>query len=160
MDMARAVDAGLLRRLGALCLDLGLAVVGFGVLNLLLFKVGVLPVLAGDGEPMLAGVWTRPGVGQGAAVMVCVIVLACWRWLGATPGALLLGMVQVRARDGGRAGLARLIVRFAVAVGLAGLGLLWAARGRPALHDRLSGVRLVIEDEGLEALPSLDGTRR
>ena len=39
------------------------------------------------------------------------VVVASWRWLKGTPGALLLGLIVVRATDGGRGGLARLAVR-------------------------------------------------
>ena len=58
----------------------------------------------------------------------------------------------VRARDGRPAGLARLVMRVVVSIVTLGLGMLWARGGRPALHDRITGTRLVIEDERLVVL--------
>jgi hypothetical protein len=157
MNLAQAIDAGLARRVGAVVLDTGVLLVLFAALNLLLFKLGVLDALSDDGAPRLSGLWLRPGVIQCALLLVCIGVLGCWRWLGGTPGASLSGIVVVRARDGARAGMARLLVRMMVAYGMAGTGLLWSLGGRPALHDRVSGTRVVVEDEGLEFISSMDG---
>jgi len=148
MRMDRAVDAGLGRRLAALALDVALALVGFAALNLLLYKTGVLapPQRA---AAALAQLWLGGPLPPAAAGAVALAVLGCWRWLAGTPGALLMGVNVVRARDGAAAGLGRLALRLAAALVLGGLGLLWALGGRAALHDRVSGTRLVIEDERL-----------
>ena len=72
--------------------------------------------------------------------------------MGGTPGSLLLGVVLVSS-GGQRPGLLRAAVRLATALALGGLGLLWSFGGRPALHDRVSGTRLVLEDEASTPWP-------
>lgn len=154
MDMARAVDAGFTRRVGALALDAAIALTAFAVINLALYKLGLIVAPAGDPSHPLAG-WLRPGVMAGVAAAVSVGLIASWRWLQGTPGALLMGANVVRAADGASAGSIRLVLRLAVALLLGGVGLLWSLGGRAALHDRLSGTRLVLEDDSLVALADL-----
>lgn len=145
MDMARARDAGLTRRLISVALDLSMI--------LALLVVG--HVMARHA----AGADGADQVGEVAAAMTLPLiacmpvgVLAAWRWLGGTPGARLMGMVLVGARDGRPGGLPRLLVRLVVALATAGFSVLWARGGRSALHDRSSGMRLIVEDEGLVLL--------
>ncbi len=160
MRMAGAADAGLLRRLWALALDAALAATAFGLANLVLYKLG-----AGDGADLgqrvnaLLTLWQRPQAGVPAALALAAAAVCGWRFLGGTPGGLLAGITVRRSRDGAYPGVLRSVCRLAVAVATGGIGLLFAAGGRRALYDRITGTRAVIEDEALVELAGL-GTRR
>jgi hypothetical protein len=140
-----ARDVGLVRRLAALALDVVLLGLGLAAVAVLLWKSGVAGVLQPQGPvPGSSGVH---GVWWFAVALACVAVAAAWRVLGGTPGGLLLGAVVCRC--GERPGWPRSMLRLMLALGTGGIGLLWCLGGRPALHDRLSGTRLVLEDEAL-----------
>jgi hypothetical protein len=140
-----ARDAGLLRRLAALALDVVLLGLGLAAVAVLLWKSGGAGVLQTQGlAPGSSGV---RGVWGPTVALTCVAVAAAWRLLGGTPGALLLGAVV--CRRGERPGWPRSMLRLMLALATGGIGLLWCLGGRPALHDRLSGTRLLIEDEAL-----------
>ena len=140
IDMARARDAGLLRRLMSVALDLSMLLAVLVVGTVMARHAAGAEAMAELGDLASAMVLTL-------AACASVMVLAAWRWAGGTPGTRLMGMVLVRARDGRPGGLARLLVRFFTALATGGLGVLWARGGRSALYDRASGMRLIIEDE-------------
>lgn len=151
--IAQATDAGICRRLAALILDLCIALAVLAFLALLLHRSGLAAALSGEpGAPWhTAAGWAVP---VGAIAVAAVIG---WRHLGGTPGAALLGISVRCARDGACPGYGRAAARLLLALATAGLGLLWSFNGRPALHDRLSGTRAVLEDEALCALDDFDG---
>jgi len=153
---APARDAGLLRRVGALMMDTVLAACAFAAVNLVLWKSGVAAALAPHPDSAVLDLWARPDAAAAAAGALALAVPLAWRALGGTPGALLLGVV-LESRSGGRPGLLRACVRFVVSLALGGLGLLWSLGGRPALHDRASGTRLVVEDDVRATTPRARG---
>lgn len=63
-----------------------------------------------------------------------------------------MGVNVVRARDARRAGVVRCAWRLAISLALLGLGFLGAWRGQRALHDRISGTRVVHEDEATHSV--------
>ena len=75
-------------------------------------------------------------------IVVPVTILGYWRYCGATPGMLALGMKIVDASSGTAPGSARLALRFAAAVALAplALGFLWIAvdRRKQGWHDKIA----------------------
>ena len=146
--IAQACDAGICRRLAALVLDLCIAAAVLAFAALVLHKSGLAGVLSADPDAPSA-LWRahRAWMFAGAALALAAVV--CWHVLGATPGGLLLGVSVRRAADGARAGYGRAAARLLLALALAGVGLLWSFKGRPALHDRLTGTRAVLEDEVL-----------
>lgn len=146
--MSRALprDAGLGRRAAAVLVDGVLLACAFAALNLVLWKSGLAAALAADADAGVLEVWRRPDVALASAAGVALCVLLAWRVLGGTPGALLMGMVLLPPA-GGRPGLARAALRLLAVAATGGLGILWSLGGRAALHDRVSGLRLVVEDE-------------
>ena len=77
-------------------------------------------------------------------------VVAFWRFRGATPGKLAVGVRIVDARTGGTPSIARLVLRLLCYVLSAAplyLGFLWIAvdRRRQGWHDKIAGT-LVIEE--------------
>jgi uncharacterized RDD family membrane protein YckC len=144
-----ARDAGACRRVAAMLLDVGIASAALAFCALLAQRSGVAAALAaGAGHPG----WHHAGVAAAIVTSLSLAIVLAWRHQGGTPGALLMGVTVVRAGDGARPGVARALARLLVAVGFAGAGLLWAVGGRPALHDRLTGTRAVLEDEALRPL--------
>lgn len=158
--IAQARDAGICRRLAALVLDLCIAAAVLAFVALVLHKSGLAGVPSGDPDAPSA-LWRahRAWLFAGGALELVAAVL-CWHVLGATPGGLLLGVSVRRAADGARAGYRRAAARLLLALALAGVGLLWSFKGRPALHDRLTGTRAVLEDELLCTLDELAGLDR
>lgn len=154
--ISQARDAGICRRLAALLLDLGIAFVAFAFAALVLHKSGLAGAFAGDSDVQFALWRTRLAWVAAGGLLVLAAVLG-WRVLGGTPGGLLLGMSVCRVRDGAPPGYGRAAARLLLAVALAGLGLLWSFKGRPALHDRLTGTRAVLEDDVLCTLHDFEG---
>lgn len=91
---------------------------------------------------------------QATLLLALLLMLAFRLSLGATPGYLVLGLQVLRERDGSQCGAGLVVARgLALAVALAPLGLgvlsaLWRRDGR-GLHDRITGTRVVCEDESL-----------
>jgi uncharacterized RDD family membrane protein YckC len=78
-------------------------------------------------------------------------VIGFWRYCGATPGKLALGLKIVDAESGGRPGLGRLALRFLgyfVSAFPLYLGFLWAAfdRRKQGWHDKIART-IVINSE-------------
>ena len=144
---AASREAGVAPRLAALLLDAGIIVVLFAALNLVLHKFGVLPALEVSQPSPLLALWSQAGPWIAlTAILGCLVILA-WAVAAGTPGALLMGLNVLRVRDRCRAGVLRCAWRLVICVALCGLGFLGAWRGKRALHDRLSGTRVVREDE-------------
>jgi uncharacterized RDD family membrane protein YckC len=83
-------------------------------------------------------------------LIVGVAVVAFWRYCGATPGKLAVGLKIVDARTGGAPGTGRLVLRFVAYLVSAlplYLGFLWAVvdRRKQAWHDKIAGT-LVVQD--------------
>jgi uncharacterized RDD family membrane protein YckC len=82
--------------------------------------------------------------------IVGVAVVGFWRYCGATPGKLAVGVKIVDARTGGAPPTGRLVLRFVgylVSALPLYLGFLWAAvdRRKQAWHDKIAGT-LVVQD--------------
>lgn len=125
--------------------------------------LGLLPRLAAFGIDLLwlvAAAWpwlwwagfTLHGL---AGVMLLTLgALPCWRWLGGTPGQLLLSQ-RVMSEDGARRlPWLRAVLRWAggwLALAPLGWGLGWMLVDREgqAWHDRLSGTQVVDGDPGV-----------
>jgi hypothetical protein len=154
--IAQARDAGICRRLAALVLDLCIAAAVLAFAALVLHKSGLAGALSGDLDAPSA-LWRahRAWLFAGGALALATVV--CWHALGGTPGGLLLGVSVRRAADGARADYAVAAARLLLALVLAGIGLLWSFKGRPALYDRLTGTRAVLEDEVLYTLDDFAG---
>jgi uncharacterized RDD family membrane protein YckC len=83
-------------------------------------------------------------------VLAGAAVVGFWRYCGATPGKLAVGVKIVDARTGGAPGTGRLVLRLAcylVSAAPLYLGFLWAAidRRRQAWHDKIAGT-IVVQD--------------
>ncbi len=138
-----AVNApGLARRLAAMVYD------GLLMLAVVLLAIGLtLPLSGGE------AIGLQPGAARTLLqVWVLGVVFAFfggfWTHGGQTLG-LKAWRMQVVGRDGGPLRWRDAALRFVWAIpsiGLAGLGLLWMVfdRERLAVHDRLSGTRLVL----------------
>jgi hypothetical protein len=124
-----------------------------------LHKSGLAGAISDDPAAPSA-LWRAPAtwIFVGGALVLAAVL--CWHVLGATPGGLLVGVSVCSAADGARAGYRRAAARLLLAIALAGMGLLWSFKGRPALHDRLTGTRAVLEDEVLCTLDELAGFDR
>lgn len=146
--IAQARDAGICRRVAALLLDLAIALAVLAFAALVLHRSGVVGALAGDSRGATAA-WPAFAAPLALCGMLALATVLSWRHLGGTPGTLLLGMTVRRTRDGAPPSYLRAAARGLVAVGLLGIGVLWSFNGRPALHDRLTGTRLVLEDDAL-----------
>lgn len=157
--IAQARDAGICRRLAALVLDLCIAAAVLACAALVLHKSGLAAVLSGERDAPSA-LWRAYGAWMFAGGALALAAVVCWHVLGGTPGALLLGVSVRRAADGARVGYAVAAARLLLALALLGVGLLWSFKGRPALHDRLTGTRAVLEDEALCTLDDLAGIDR
>lgn len=151
--MAQARDAGICRRFAALVLDLCILLAVALFTALVLYKSG----LAGkSGAHEALAPWPAPVTAMIVIGAFAAATVLAWRFIGGTPGSLLLGVVVCRAHDGARLGCLRGAARLLLAVGLAGIGTLWSFNGRLALHDRLSGTRAVLEDEALCTLADIE----
>lgn len=78
-------------------------------------------------------------------------VLAFWRWLGATPGKLAVGVKIVDARTGGRPSTGQLVLRLLAYVVSAlplYLGFLWIAfdRRKQGWHDKIARTVVIRDD--------------
>jgi uncharacterized RDD family membrane protein YckC len=126
--------AGLVSRLAALTLDVGL-------LTVAALAVSVLPGLAWDQVVGRSPGWLTTGSAMVAALLPWAYFTVGWWLNGETVGALVLGLV-VRRRDGGslsfpQAALRGLVGLLIPPVWLVGmLAVLWDAERR-AWHDRL-----------------------
>jgi uncharacterized RDD family membrane protein YckC len=83
-------------------------------------------------------------------LIVAVVVIGFWRYCGATPGKLAVGVKIVDARTGGAPSTGRLVLRLACYLVSAlplYVGFLWAAfdRRRQAWHDKIAGT-VVVQD--------------
>ncbi len=105
---------------------------------------GFVALAATDGEAVPSGsVWFQ------SYLLLIAMLFFCGFWIN---GGQTLGLktwrLRVEAADGGTVDARRALLRFAagiVAIAPAGLGLLWMVFDpeRRALHDRLSGTRVV-----------------
>ncbi len=83
-----------------------------------------------------------------ALIVVGLILVACWKYLGGTPGKLLLKSYIVNAADYRRASSLQLFVR---AIGyipsflIFGLGFLWIAvdKRKQGWHDKIAGTAVI-----------------
>jgi uncharacterized RDD family membrane protein YckC len=85
-------------------------------------------------------------------LIVGVVVVGFWRYCGATPGKLAVGVKIVDARTGGAPATGRLVLRFVCYLVSAlplYLGFLWAAidRRKQAWHDKIAGTVVVQEPD-------------
>ena len=119
------------------------------VIDALVITVVVVPVMVlGFGiREVEPGEWWEPLV-LGA---VAAAVIGFWRYCGATPGKIALGLKIVDARSGVAPGILQLIVRFiayAVSALPLYLGFLWAAvdRRKQGWHDKIART-IVIHSE-------------
>lgn len=154
---SRVVYESFWRRLAAGIIDLVLVFVAAAALGLL--------VLSSSEEPsgVLDSIADWPGLARYGAWSLAALALAqvaFWRYLGATPGMLLLGCQVVGAKSGRRLTLVASALRWlALWAGLAcmGIGVLWIFRDarNQGLHDKLAGSLVVREDESLMALEEL-----
>jgi uncharacterized RDD family membrane protein YckC len=83
-------------------------------------------------------------------LVVGIVVVGFWRYCGATPGKLAVGVRIVDARTGAVPSTGRLVVRFLAYVVSAlplYLGFLWAAvdRRKQGWHDKIAGT-VVVQD--------------
>jgi len=84
-------------------------------------------------------------------LLIGVVVVGFWRYYGATPGKLALGLKVVDARTGGQPATGRLVLRFLCYLVSAlplYLGFLWIAvdRRKQGWHDKIAGT-VVIHSE-------------
>lgn len=154
--IAQARDAGICRRLAALFLDLCIALAVLLFAALVLHQSGLSGALAGEPDAPSA-LWRSRLAWVSVGTVLALAAVIGWRVLGGTPGGLLLGVSICRMRDGARPGYGRAAARLLLALALAGVGLLWSFKGRPALHDRLTGTRAVLEDDVLCTLDDFEG---
>lgn len=151
----RARPGGFWRRGVALAID-GIWLFALaGSLSTVLFGIP-LPSAAGDGV-------TGAGVRILHYLMPAIVVITGWWQFGTTPGKFLVDLRVVDHRTGCRAGLARLVVRYAgyfLSALPLGLGFVLAGlhRDRRALHDLVAGTRVVMVEEADLDL-TLGGTR-
>ena len=85
-------------------------------------------------------------------VALAVVVIGFWRYCGATPGKIALGVKIVDARTGGAPGTGQLIVRFLAYLVSAFplyLGFLWAAvdRRKQGWHDKIARTIVINSEE-------------
>jgi uncharacterized RDD family membrane protein YckC len=119
------------------------------VIDGLIITIVVVPVMVlGFGiREVEPGEWW-----EGALFLaVAATVIGFWRYCGATPGKIALGLKIVDAKSGGAPGVLQLIVRFiayAVSALPLYLGFLWAAvdRRKQGWHDKIAGT-IVINSE-------------
>jgi uncharacterized RDD family membrane protein YckC len=152
MDSRPALVAGLRRRMLATGLDLAmLAALHLAVAFWAYFSglmdldpasatAPVVNFLAGAGRWSLALVWVA-------------VIPVFWSRLSATPGKFLAGCQVVVAATGRPPGIVRALVRalcLPISVLPLGLGFFWMAwdRRNQALHDKLAGTLVIVEDEG------------
>jgi uncharacterized RDD family membrane protein YckC len=129
--------AGLLRRLAAMLYDALL-------LTAVYIVAGFVALAATGGEAVPSGsVWYQ------TYLLLIAMLFLCGFWIN---GGQTLGLktwrLRVEAADGGPVDTRRALLRFAagiLALAPAGLGLFWLLFDpeRRALHDRLSGTRVV-----------------
>lgn len=87
-----------------------------------------------------------------APLAIGAAVVGFWRYCGATPGKIALGVRIVDAASGAPPSTARLVVRFLAyfvsALPLV-LGFLWVAvdRRKQGWHDKIAGTVVVCEDD-------------
>ncbi len=147
--------AGIWARAASASIDL--TSIGVG----LLISLGALRsggILAGpeDGA-MIADQRALAVFGAAWLALTSVVVAACWRTLGASPGGMLLGCRVVDARTGHRLRWGRAWLRvLGTVVALLPLGLGWLAAAwhprRRGWHDRIAGTEVVVEDESRASL--------
>jgi len=85
-------------------------------------------------------------------VVLAAAVIGFWRYCGATPGKIALGVRIVDARTGGAPSLLQLVVRFLgylVSAFPLYLGFLWAAvdRRRQGWHDKIARTIVINSEE-------------
>lgn len=135
MAAPRTVYAGLVSRLAALLVDVGL-------LTIATTAVGTLPVLAWQQvSPLGAPAWLGTATAVAAGLLPVAYFTGCWWLTGQSVGGLLTGIAVVDTH-GGRLSLPHAFLRAAGGLLLAPLWLigllavLWGERRR-AWHDRV-----------------------
>ncbi|MFT5446056.1 MAG: putative RDD family membrane protein YckC [Gammaproteobacteria bacterium] len=146
-DSMELREAGFGLRIAAILIDASIVLIVFAILNVVLYKIGALGTIEDSQHSPLFVVWRYEESWLVGFAVLCASVVVTWTTISGSPGDLLLGLNVVRSRDDARAGLVRCTWRLMVSISLLGFGFLGAWRGKRALHDRLSGTRLVREDE-------------
>lgn len=158
MPAAGARYAGFWRRLGAAAVDTMLIVPVLIALLHLVYGRDYWRWLGGDGEGGFYGLWELVI----SYLLPAVFTVACWVWLQATPGKLLLGCRVVDARSlaplrPGRAVL-RYLAYFVSYLPLC-LGFAWIGwdRRKQGFHDKIArSVVIRAEDAALPSLEEID----
>lgn len=146
-DSIELREAGFGLRIAAILIDASIVLILFALLNMALYKFGVLGTVEDSQRSPLLVVWRSEVPWLAGFAVLCASMVVSWATISGSPGDLLLGLNVVRSRDGTRAGLVRCTWRLLVSMSLLGFGFLGTWRGKRALHDRLSGTRMVREDE-------------
>lgn len=146
-DSIELREAGFGLRVAAILIDALIVLIVFVILNVALYKFGILGTVEDSQHSPLFVVWGFEAPWFVLFAVLCASLVVSWATISGSPGDLLLGLNVVRSRDGARAGAVRCMWRLMVSVSLLGFGFLGARRGKRALHDRLSGTRMVREDE-------------
>jgi uncharacterized RDD family membrane protein YckC len=86
------------------------------------------------------------------ALIVGIIIVGFWRYCGATPGKLAVGVKIVDASTGSTPSTGRLVIRllcYLISAAPLYLGFLWAAidRRKQAWHDKIAGTVVVNETD-------------
>ena len=86
------------------------------------------------------------------ALLTGIVIVSFWRYCGATPGKLAVGVKIVDARTGGAPSTGRLVIRLACYLLSAlplYLGFLWVAfdRRKQGWHDKIAGTIVVQETD-------------
>ena len=86
------------------------------------------------------------------ALLTGIVIVSFWRYCGATPGKLAVGVKIVDARTGGAPSTGRLVIRLACYLLSAlpfYLGFLWVAldRRKQGWHDKIAGTVVVQETD-------------
>jgi uncharacterized RDD family membrane protein YckC len=90
-------------------------------------------------------------------LLIGIVVVGFWRYCGATPGKLALGLKIVDAQTGARPSTGRLVLRFVCYLLSAlplYLGFIWIAidRRKQGWHDKIAGT-VVIHENNSGSLP-------
>jgi len=152
--------AGWKPRLASMLVDLSV----LAALSLVVL-IGALEVGIGADQPvtdsrLLAEAVSGSGLLQSVPLLALAALVVLRLRAGASPGQFLLGLRVVGIDDQQTPANWRLLARgpaWCLALLPAGLGVLWMLRDRRglALHDRLTGTRVVSEDESCMSLAQL-----
>ena len=113
---------------------------------------------AAGGDADLATLIAKSGFAGPGDFLVQVVLpigalLACWTYLGATPGKIAIGARILDARKGSQPSNVQLLVRFAgyfVSMFALGLGFMWIGidRRKQGWHDKIAGTVVAYADKG------------